>query len=350
MFTRRTLVVSAASVSLMLAVAACGGESSGNDSSSSTISVSHWGGIWEEGLTAVGPGLKEATGLTIRGTADGQNGLTKIQQLPSAYDAALLTADKANLGLANGDLQPIDTSRIENLDKVPQQLIDGLTVDGELSAVPISYGVQGILYREDLLGREITSWEDLWADDLKGQIAVGAMPSVSGVWILQAGAQAFGSGIEDDEAGWAALEELEPNIQYQFTLSSDPLSKLADGSLLATVTFADLGAGLADSGVKTVIPKEGAPWSPQQVAIPKGAENVDAAYDLINYLLSDEAQVAWVEKTAVAPANTASQMPPEISEKLLETPEVIDRLWPIDWTKIGSNIQDWTVRWQDTLS
>ncbi|OUZ11586.1 hypothetical protein BHE97_04405 [Aeromicrobium sp. PE09-221] len=342
---RLTATIAAAPVAVVLA--ACGGS---GDDDTTTLSLSHWGGIWEEGVTAIEPGLSEATGITIRGAADGQNGLTKIQQLPTAYDAALLTADKAAVGLQDGTLQPIDTSRIENLDAIPDAVLDGLMVDGELAAVPISYGAQGILYREDLLGKKLTSWADLWDPDLENNLAIGALPSVAGVFVLQAGGEAFGEGPEDLEAGWEAMERLRPNIQYQYTLSSDPLSKLADGSLLATVTFADLGVDLADSGVTTLIPEEGTNWSVQPVGIPAEAENVDAAYDFINYMLSDEAQSAWVEATHVAPASQVAELPTEISDQLLETDDVAARLWPIDWLQIGTEIQDWTVRWQELFS
>ncbi|MFC0531553.1 ABC transporter substrate-binding protein [Phytohabitans kaempferiae] len=306
--------------------------------------------MWDKALAELTPTFNERYGANLVNTVDGQNGLTKIQQAPKAYDLAWLTADKAAVGLKNGTLQPIDTARVAAHSNIYPSLLNGFTQDGKLPGVPVSWGAQAILYRKDKVPFEITKWADLWRPELRGQVAIGAMPSVAGVWALMAGAQAFGSGIDDFDAGWMALEQLKPNVQYQYTLSSDPVNKLADGSLLATITFADLGVPLASRNVAVVIPDEGAPWSSQPITIPAESGNVDKVYEFINFMLEAEQQEAWTRTTQVAPANSGITLSSDVQSKLLEGPEVAARMWEIDWLTIGENVTDWTKKWQETFA
>ncbi len=105
--------------------------------------------------------------------------------------------------MTDGTLEPIDTSRIERFAQINPRLSDGITHGGDLSGVPISYTATGIIYNRDRLGFDITSWEDLWREELHGQLCIQNAPSIGGLSLIFTGARVFGSGPDDYEAGWA---------------------------------------------------------------------------------------------------------------------------------------------------
>jgi putative spermidine/putrescine transport system substrate-binding protein len=324
-------------------MAACG--SGSGSGSGGKIVASEWGGNWDIALQKVSPGFTKKTGIELVNAVTASS-LTKVGQSPGQYDLAWLIGSDAVMGVKNGTLSPIDTAKVSALSQVNSTLTDSVTVDGKLCGVPISYGATGIVWRKDKVPFEITSWKDLWRPELKGQITVQNAPSIGGLFLVYAAARAFGSGPTDYDAGWAAIERLRANVQYLYTVSSDPLNKLSTGDVAVAVTFADYGIPLASKNVVSTIPAEGAPWSLQNITIPAKAKNPDKAYQFINYMLEQDTQVQWADSASIAPAKTGVELPAKVQSKVLETAAVAKTIWPIDWQELAGNIKPWTQRWQ----
>ena len=328
--------------SLGLGLAGLGSASAQN---AKRLVVRVWGGVWETAMNKVGPAFTEAGGMEILIDA-GSGSLPLLQQKPGQYDVAWLIGTDAARGLESGVLDPIDTSRIKNWDKIAEGLTASQRKGDQVSGVPISYTASGIMYKTDKVPFKITSWADLWKPELKGQIALQNAPSIGGLQLIFAAARLFGSGPTDYEAGWAAIERLKPNVQFLYNISTDGVTKLAAGSVAAVVGIADQGIPLKSRGVETVIPSEGTTWSVQNLTIPSASTKKDAAYDFINYMLDEKTQVNWSRWGKAAPALTSVVLPADVMQNLLETPEVTRNLWPVDWSEFGSDIPEWTKRWQ----
>jgi putative spermidine/putrescine transport system substrate-binding protein len=346
--SRRTfLSLSAAGVGA-LALSSCS-QQPGASPGSSTFTVGEWGGVWNKALADLKPSIESKTGLSILDAVYGSaGGATLLEQNPKAYDVGWLIPSDAARSLKNGVVQAIDTSKVKAWSNIYPTLVDPLTLDGKQYGVPISWGASGILYRKDVLGIDLTSWKDLWRPELKGKLTIQNAPSSGGLIVMLAAAKIFGSGLKDTDTGWAKMEELKPNIQYLYNISSDPIGKLVDGSVGACVSFADFGIGLEDKGVTTVVPKEGSDSGPQLITIPASVKgkNLDAAYKYINHMLSPEAQIEWSRATQVAPANSATTLPADVQKTLIETPEMAKTLWDIDYAWFGENVAAWTEQWQ----
>ncbi|MDQ7903563.1 extracellular solute-binding protein [Phytohabitans sp. ZYX-F-186] len=342
--SRRGLLSLGVGIGAGTLLAACGGEDS-PEAANTRIVARCWGGVWETALQKICPGFTEATGVEVLNDP-GSDTVPLLQQKPGQYDLAWLIGNEAARGLTSDVLEPIDTSRIEKWDSIVTRLSDGQTKDGKVSGVPISYTASGILYKTDKVPFKITSWEDLWRPELKGQVALQNAPSIGGLFLIFTGARIFGSGPTDYEAGWKALERLKDNVQFLFNTSTDGVNKLAAGSVAAVVTIADQGIPLKSRGVETVVPAEGSTWSVQNVTIPAASTRKDQAYEFINYMLKDETQVEWAREGKAAPASTTVTLPSEVSANLVETPQIAQSLWPIDWYEFGQNITEWTTRWQ----
>lgn len=346
-FDRRSFLALSGGLSSLALFGACSGESAGTGTAagSKNLVVRTWSGVWEGAVNAMAGGFQEATGIKLTNDP-GSDTLTLLSQKPGEHDIAWLIGTDSTRGMNDGVLEPIDASKVARLSNANKALVDGITHDGKLSGVPISYTATGILYNPERLGFEITSWKDLWRPELEGQLCLQNAPSIGGFFVLFAAARAFGSGPDDYEAGWAAMERLKPNVQFLFNTSTDGVAKMATGSVLACVTIADQGIPLAEQGVKTIIPSEGTTYSIQSLTMPAASKNKDAAYEFINYMLEPDNQIEWARNGKAAPSATDVTLPDDVAKNLLETPEVAENLWPIDWYEFGQNIPEWTTRWQ----
>ena len=312
------------------------------------IVVRCWGGVFQTALGKISPSYTAASGsdVLIDVGASSASTVSLLQQRPGQYDLAWLIGNEAAQGMLAGALEPIDTSRVTNWSTISKRLSDGQTKDGKVSGVPISYTAMGILYNTKKVPFKITSWKDLWRPELKGQIALQNAPSIGGLLLVNAGARLFGNGPTDYEAGWAAVERLKDNVQFLYNVSTDGIVKLAAGSVAVTVSIADQGIPLRSRGIETVIPAEGGPWSVQNLTVPAASTKKDQAYDFINFMLKNEGQTAWAREAKVAPANTPVVLPADVSANLVETAQVTQNLWPIDWFDFGQHVSEWTTRWQ----
>jgi spermidine/putrescine-binding protein len=352
---RRAFLSSSAGVGALLALAACG--SSGTSSSGANSHVTKqltgqiWGGVWEEAADQhVDAMIRRATGLDITYSVAAGGQLPTVQQNPGKYDLAWLIGSDAVQGYQTGVTEAIDKTKITNYSTLLPTLVKGQTINGKLTGVPISYGAEGILWRKDKVPFTITSWKDLWRPELKGQIAIQNAPSIGGFFLIYAGARVFGTGPNDFAAGWTAIQKLAPNVQYLYTISSDPIDKLADGSIWVAVTLADQGIPLKSENVEVTLPTEGVPWSVQNLTIPKTSLQKDLAYDVINYMLSHQGQTAWAEYAKAAPASSSASLPKSVQSTLVETPALSKKLWPINWEQLGADTDSWTTRWQTIFS
>lgn len=66
----------------------------------------------------------------------------------------------------------------------------------------------GIVYNDELVTDPITSWKDLWRDDLKGKVALSTFPSFEDDAFVDITAQAWGLDLKTQEG-----EVFDENLQ-----------------------------------------------------------------------------------------------------------------------------------------
>ena len=71
-----------------------------------------------------------------------------------------------------GLIQPIDTSKMTNWDKVADGFKESCTIDGTVYCVPWDWGFSSILYRTDLVPAEVDSWDALFDEALAGHVSM----------------------------------------------------------------------------------------------------------------------------------------------------------------------------------
>ncbi len=222
----------------------------------------------------------------------GEEGLTKML---AGY--VVDVAHPCNAGIprwiASGLFQPLDTSRLSNWSDVMPELynLQGNFVDGKPYLAPFDWGQTSITYRTDLFELEgEESWDMLWDERYKGRL--GSLASGGDAWWC--GAIKAGVDFKDIDTPEAfvkiaaVMREQRPLIRL-YTDDIPTLEQaLASGELVAAMTWNSSAVTLKADGVpvRFADPKEGALTWVCGLMIHKDAPNLDAAYDIIDSLLS----------------------------------------------------------------
>lgn len=221
-----------------------------------------------------------------------------------------------------GLIQPIDTKRLKNWDKIFPILrnLPGLVEGDKTWMVPWDWGNTSITYRTDLLPNPEQSWRLLWDPKYTGKIAtidaVHDTPIVAG---LLAGVDPFDMSDADIEKVRKVLEEQRPIVRAYTTDLTSVEQQLASGELVAAMTWNASAVTLKKQGVAVSFmnPKEGMLTWVCGYVLTKNAEHVDLAYDFINARLEAASGKALVEMYGYGSSNAGS-MEAVGAEKLKE--------------------------------
>jgi len=152
-----------------------------------------------------------------------------------------------------------------------------------------------LFYNKELIeeaGLDIPkTWEDLTKPEWKGKIAF-TLPSKSGSAYTQLVTMILGHGGKED--GWEFIEKFHDNLDGKLLDSSGKAHKMvADGEFYVGLTLEKAAVQYADlDTVGFVYPEDGTSAVPDGVALVKGAPNEENAKLFIDFVTSEECQVA----------------------------------------------------------
>jgi spermidine/putrescine-binding protein len=263
---------------------------------------------YEDGFTPgyIGPFKKMYPNLKLRATAydSGDAAIAKMRAGFHPDVINLCVEEDAELAMRLGFIQPIDVSRIKEWDNMFPvfQTLHGVQMDGKIWMVPVDAGVTGMVYNTNEVSPAPTSFKDLFDPKYKGEVAMIDYA----VTAIQVGALALGYSdplnLTDDqlEAVKNLYIDAKKNGQFRTFYNND--SELANLFKTHEITLA-MGypsnaqdAKRAGEPVKFTLASEGQILWTCGYGITKWCRNVDAAYALINYYLSPEAE-AYEAKT-----------------------------------------------------
>lgn len=264
------------------------------------ISYFTWSGYE---LPEFNPGFltKHPDALEVSMFGDDDDAFTKVKA-GFHPDVAHPCYDKIARWNAEGLLQPIDTSRIANWDKifpVFRNLADIQAGDGKVWMVPWDWGNTSVLYRTDLVAPDAEmSWNMLWDPQYAGRLAtIDAVHDTPLVAAILAGVNPFDMSAEDLQKVADKLREQRPLLTTYTTDMTSVEQSLASGELVAAMTWNASAVALKAQGVPVEFmnPKEGMlTWTCGFVML-KDAKNPDLVYDFINSRLDPEAGKYLIE-------------------------------------------------------
>ena len=220
--------------------------------------------------------------------------------------------DKVARWNKEGLLQPIETAKIKNWDKifpVFRNLPDIQAGDGKVWMVPWDWGNTSILYRTDLVKDPEQSWNLLWDKRYAGRIAtIDAVHDTPVVAALLAGVSPFDMTPEELSTVADKLREQRPLVSAYTTDMTSVEQSLASGQLVAAMTWNASAVALKKQGVPVEFmkPKEGMlTWACGFVML-KDAKNTDLAYDFINSRLEADSGKALIENYGYGASTTSA--------------------------------------------
>ena len=238
-FTRRRLIQAGLATSAALATARCTNTEApvGTPDNPATGPEVNANKIKDVTLRFIGTGVAQVNdirdkaqedlgfNIELKALSTEENNQIAITQ-PGQYDMFDGEYFSLPLVIPSGNLQPIDVSRLKNFDKIVSFFttgeFNGLPVENaqgtapikvmylkdqgsqEFSAdptnwatmVPFQYNADTLGYRPDLVGREITSWADLFDPAFKGKTSILDIPSIgimdAALVVESAGLMTFG--------------------------------------------------------------------------------------------------------------------------------------------------------------
>jgi spermidine/putrescine transport system substrate-binding protein len=302
--TRRSVLKGAAATG---AAAAIGPWYIPNAFAAPVVNVLMWGEYLPDSVVA---DFKAATGITVNHTKIGDNGeiISKMKAGGGAgFDLASPTNMRALQWADLGVLAPFDMNRINTGNVNPGMLAVGerdWNFGGNGSHwVPQLWGTESIAWRTDKWAPNgLPSFGDIWEADpaIQGAYMMGrtySMMTGCGIWMHHQGKMDFWSSYSDEDtmrANWETITDYcisKKSNLVKFWSGADPQKQgfTSDGVVVGQTWDGPIAAMMkAGEPVQYQTTDEGALAWIDGITLSAKAENIDEAYELINYSFTPE--------------------------------------------------------------
>ncbi|MEM0934383.1 MAG: ABC transporter substrate-binding protein [Pseudomonadota bacterium] len=323
--------------------------SAGTAAADTTFTISWWGFNGEKLDANVVQPFKEICGCEIQfETGNNADRLNKLQiRGGTGVDVIFLTDSFSQVGVEAGVFQPVDRSLVPNVEKLYPM---AQAPQGEFGPA-YTVGRAGIVYDSARVA-PITSWADLWREDLTGEVAVPGITTTAGpMMVMRAAAVADVDPFADTDGAFAKIEAMKPNVVKTYTTGSEMINLISTGEASVSVAQDFAMRSLRDA-VPTMVwadLTDGDIATLNTINIPVGAENVELAHEFINFMLSTEVQTIQGQQGVDAPVNTEVQLTPEEAAPWTYGAEAISKLNRMDYAAMNAAKADWIDRWAEVF-
>ena len=187
----------------------------------------------------------------------------------------------------NGWLEELDHSKLPNWTANTADFAKGLWFDPDNKySVWWQGGITGIAYDPELTGREITTFDDLLDPEFSGRAGgFSDMRDMFGLTLLSLGVEPANATVADVQRAQEKLLAA-PSGHFRGFYGNEYYDALAAGDLAICVAWSgDVSQmNLYDNDkVRFVVPESGGMRWNDNLVIPKGGANLDAAHQLMDY-------------------------------------------------------------------
>ncbi|ARO14668.1 extracellular solute-binding protein family 1 [Ketogulonicigenium robustum] len=312
-----------------------------------TFTISWWGYNGDKLQENIIDPFKEICGCEIEfETGNNADRLGKLAARGGqGIDIIYLTDSFSQQGIEQGLFQPIDASKIPNLENIYEIGRDPQGGYGPAYTI----GRVGIAY-DTARAEPLTSWNDLWRADLASSVTLPGITTTAGPMVVTlAGQHAGVDAFADPDAAFAAIEELKVNSAKNYNTGSEMVNLISTGEASVAIaqdfTFASLTAAVPTMQWATL--EEGDIATLNTVNIPTGAANTELAYQFINFILSQEVQQKNAEQGVDAPINSEVLLEPEQAALWTYGADAVNALNRIDYAAMNAAKADWIERWNE---
>jgi spermidine/putrescine-binding protein len=356
----------AIAVSLTIVAAACGGggatsstsaggASGSPDAISGTIRLLSYSDGFDPGYLAAFEKTYPDIELQTSSMGSNEEAIAKIQ---AGFDADVVNScvDEATLEMdEKGIYAPLDQSRLTHWNDLfpSMQQLPGVQYNGQVYMVPVDAGTSGIVYDADVVTAPPDSWTDLFDPQWQGRAGMEDIAVTA--FMIGALANGITDPINMDQAQIDQVKQYLIDHKSQFRTfwkgDAEVKSLFKSGEIVISSGYPDTAKSLQKEGInaKFVTAKEGQfLWACGYGITPDVApENLDAAYALLNYYSSPEAELYEAEQWNYQVANmkTLEMASPElIKQASLDAPFHLENAIP---ASPPANRDAWVAAWTE---
>ena len=276
-----------------------------------------WDGMFPQEILT---GFEEETGIRINYSnfSYDEDMLAKLEETKGGdYDLVFADDYIIELVIQEGLAQKLDTSRMENYDKLNPVFMSQFYDPQNEYTIPHGAGIPLLVYDPALTDVEITGYEDLWDPALEDNIALTANYRViNGIALKTMGESYNTEDLDVIRAAGDRMMELAPNIRVINDSNTQDFVISGEAAVGFLYTSQVSLAMSSRPDLKIVYPEEGLGFGIIAGFIPSEAPNADAAYAFLDYINRPENAAACFEFLGYYCSNKAAEE--YISEEMKE--------------------------------
>lgn len=279
--------------------------------SAEELTISAWGGFFEETLAAeIYPGFTAETGIEVKSIAQPEDSAWMTQLMAAARakqapaDLSLVTEEVLLRGNEVGLWAKYDPANMDT-----SSLIDGyvkLDDDSKAFAVGALAFYTTFVTNTDYAADAPGSWTELWEDKWDGKVGIVTAPN-SG--LMEVVAKTFFGGYEIMETREglekiiAKIAKLKPQVSLWYRDEAQFQQSLESGELNAGLYYHDVAMLSIWDGkpIASTFPKEGGIVSDAFWVTPRDSANVPAVEKFLSYMSRPEVQAKMARTMGVFP-------------------------------------------------
>ena len=281
--------------------------------------------IWSNYLSPeMAKKFTEQTGikLNISNYASNEDLMAKIQTGAAGIDVAVPSDYLVTILAKEGKLQELQRTLIPNFTNLSAELLGQDSDPENRFSLPYSWTTTGIAINRELYKGKIESWKDVLENDqLKGKISLlDDIREVAGLALKKQGISLNTTDEKEIKKAKDYLMKIKKNIKL---FQSDSIDLLTNKEVVVAQAYSSdaLNAWNKSGGkIEYVLPKEGSTRAIDNLVILKGSKNIEGAHKLINFLLSQEANVNFVSTMFGGPVLSGTR---ELLEPKLKNNEAL---------------------------
>lgn len=208
-------------------------------------------------------------------------------------------------------LHPIDKSKLNNFSQLNPKTLDTFIDPNNNYSIPYLWGTTGIAIDSQAIDpNTVNRWQDLWRPEFKGRLLLSNdMREVFGMALLSLGYSINSENPEEIRQAYEKLLKLLPNVavmESEFSRSGYMTDRADIGMIWSGEIMLAQKQGMDYLTYK--YPNEGAILWIDSLVIPKNAQNIEAAYRFINFILRSENARIISRQTGYATPNLGARL------------------------------------------
>ncbi len=284
----------------------------GGAATSEELTISAWGGFFEETLAAeIYPGFTAETGITVNSIAQPEDSTWMTQLMAAARakqapaDLSLVVDEVLFRGKEVGLWAKLDPANMPGTTALKDGYVK-LDDDGKSYAVGALAFYTTFVTNTDFAPEAPASWAELWEDKWDRKLGIVTTPN-SG--LLEVTAKTFFGGYdvmetrEGLERVIAKIAELKPQVSLWYRDEGQFQQSLEAGELNAGLYYHDVAMLSIWDGkpIASTFPAEGGIVSDAYWVVPRDSENIEAAEKFLSYMSRPEVQAQMARTMGVFP-------------------------------------------------